>query len=285
MDPGGTSHSGAKVDSRRQIIQAIVDDTGEPVHVDELAERLVKQGETVMSAEEYRDAVERELISLHHNVLPKLAQSGLIDYDAESNIVSTNNDGVVDIEWLNADPIAEALSNLRLDRPTDSDTVGVLHGRQTAIEYGRALTDKAEDELFCMFVDTDLLEDECFCRAEDAIARGVEIYMGSRNEDVRTLTRRRLPEATIWEPQRGWLNAPFGYPKVGRLVFVDRREVMFAILEEPGPDGEYPNETAMVGEGEDNPLVILVRELLGPRLDHLDYQSSDFRSQLRTGDD
>jgi hypothetical protein len=39
-------------------------------------------------------------------------------------------------------------------------------------------------------------------------------------------------------------------------------------------------ETAVIGAGEDNPLVVLVRELLGPRLDHLDYQSENFRSEL-----
>lgn len=57
---------------------------------------------------------------------------------------------------------------------------------------------------------------------------------------------------------------------------------MLALLDEPGADGQYPEEKAMVGGGVDNPLVVLVRELLGPRLDHLDYQSADLRSQLHS---
>lgn len=270
------------MESEYRILLNVLDDADKSVHVNELAERLVKQGETLMDVERYEDAVERELISLHHNVLPRLAKSGVIEYDQASNTVSPTNVRSQNRDRLEEDSIAEALSSLRNGGPADTDTIDVLHGRQAVIEYGRALADEAEDELFCMYVSTDLLEDECLCHAEDAIDRGVDMYMGSRNEDVRDLTRHHLPEATLWEPQRGWLNAPVGYPKIGRLVLVDRRKVMLAILEEPAPDGEHPQETAMVGEGEENPLVVLVRELLGPRLDHLDYQSADFQSQLHS---
>lgn len=130
-----------------------------------------------------------------------------------------------------------------------------------------------------MYVSTDLLEDECICRARNAHERGVSMYMGSRSEAVRELTRERLPEATIWEPQLDWLNSP-GFPRIGRLILMDRRKVMLAILNEPATDDPYPEETAVVGAGEHHPLVSLVRELLGPRLDHLDYQSDDFRTEL-----
>jgi len=271
---------GAQVASKNEVILATLDDAEESLHVEELAEQIVKQGETVMSTDMFADTVERTIISLHHNVLPRLGNSGVIDYDRESNTVSLPDDGVEEIDWLDGDSITEALSNLQNNEPTDSDSIGVIHGRQAVIEHGRTLADDAEDELFCMYVNTDLLEDECLCHAEDAIDRGVEMYMGSRNQDVRALTRRELPDATIWEPQRGWVNSPIGYPKVGRLVLIDRRKVMLALLDEPGPDGEYPEETAMIGEGEDNPLVVLVRELLGPRHDHLDLQSTEFRSQI-----
>lgn len=133
-----------------------------------------------------------------------------------------------------------------------------------------------------MYVSTELLEDDCLHHARAAVDRGVEMFMGSRDADVRALTREHLPEATIWEPRRGWVGSPGGYPKVGRLVLVDRRKVMLALLDEPGSGGDGPGETAMVGEGEANPLVVLVRTLLGPRLDHLDLQSTDFRSELPT---
>lgn len=260
----------------------VVDDADESLHLNELAELLVKQGETVMDEDEYADAVERQRISLHHNVLPRLTRHGLVEYDPDSHIVSIGEDERAEIDWLRTDSITEVLPNIYSDRPANSDAIGILHGRETAIEYGRTLADEAEDELFCMYVSTELLEDDCLVHARDAIARGVEMCVGSRNEEVRTLTRRHVPEATIWEPQRGWVNAPYGYPKIGRLVLVDRQKVMLAILEESHAEGEDPHEKVLVGAGEDNPLVVLVRELLGPRLDHLDRQSTDFRSHLHT---
>ena len=280
MSNRGQERSEVRLESQHLAILTHLDNADEPLHVNELVERLVKEGETVMSAEEYADATERKLISMHHNVLPRLANSGVIDYDQESNIVSLRDEGVEEIDWLAEESIAEVLSNLQNNGSADSDAIGMIHGRQAVIEYGRALADEAEDELFCMYVNTDLLEDDCLRHAEKAIDRGVEVYMGSRSEDVRDFTRRELPEATIWEPQRGWLNTHVDYPKVGRLVLIDRRKVMLALLNEPGADGQHPEEKAMVGEGVDNPLVVLVRELLGPRLDHLDYQSADLRSQL-----
>lgn len=76
-----------------------------------------------------------------------------------------------------------------------------------------------------------------------------------------------------------WLNLPPEYEKVGRLVFADREAIMLATLgEEPGEGGH--SEAAITGAGENNPLVILLRELLGSRLDHLDTQSENFRSEV-----
>lgn len=55
---------------------------------------------------------------------------------------------------------------------------------------------------------------------------------------------------------------------------------ILTVLTEPPSEAGSPEEVALVGEGEANPLVVLARELLGPRLDHLDYQTDDFISNL-----
>jgi hypothetical protein len=39
-------------------------------------------------------------------------------------------------------------------------------------------------------------------------------------------------------------------------------------------------DTAITGEDEDDSPVVLLRQLLGSRLDHLDAQGEDFRSQV-----
>lgn len=269
-------------DTPYEAILTELDNAGQPLHVDDLAERLVKRGETVLDPDSYDRDLDRQLISLHHNALPRLAEDGIVAYDRDTNIVTPRTDTASGIDWPDADPFEEALAALGNDEPGDRSAVGLVESREAVIEYGRSLADEAEEELFCLYVTTDLLEEGCLHRAEAAIDRGVEMYVGSRNPDVRDLTRRHLPEATIWEPRRGWLNAPAGYPKVGRLVLVDRRKVMLAVLDAPAADDEPPEETALVGEGADNPVVVLVRELLGPRLDHLDHQSEAFQSELRS---
>ena len=47
-------------------------------------------------------------------------------------------------------------------------------------------------------------------------------------------------------------------------------------------DTDDPVETAIVGHGRSHPVVVLVRDLLGPRLDHLDFQSDAFSDELPT---
>ncbi len=75
-----------------------------------------------------------------------------------------------------------------------------------------------------------------------------------------------------------WMYEQSNFPKVSRLIVADRESVVVGLWRD-GPDGSK-SEVAMVGEGKTNPLVVLVRELLGSRLDHLDYQSDDFLGNL-----
>lgn len=56
---------------------------------------------------------------------------------------------------------------------------------------------------------------------------------------------------------------------VGRVVFADREAVRIGTLGEEYDSGVH-EERAIVGEGADNALVVLLQELLGPRLDELD---------------
>ncbi|WP_435159202.1 DUF7344 domain-containing protein [Haladaptatus sp. DFWS20] len=269
-------------DPHYREILAVLEDAKRPLHITELAEQLVKRDETMISADEYERQLKQERLSLHHNSLPRLAEYGVIDYDLEENIVSSRPNVVTEIDWLDEDVFDQLLAKFPTDSQSTENSIGVLEGRQAAVEYGKQLADEAEEELFCMYVSTDLLEEECLSHAEDAINRGVELYLGSQNPEVCDLCRKRLPEVTLWEPQRTWLRAPSEYPTVSRLVLVDRRKVMLAILDEPNSDSSYPEERTIVGDGEDNPLVVLVRELLGPRLDHLDYQSPDFQSEIHS---
>lgn len=265
-------------DASNRSIVALLDEATQPLHVESLAERLVSDDVTIVDTPEYEAQLEKTLLTLHHEHLPRLDEAGLLEYDRERNVITDPADPTPDIERED-EPVSEALTEyLPPTHEADGEGVGVINGREAVIQYGRQLADEAEEELFCMYVDTDLLREECIRRAQNAIDRGVTMYLGSQDPEVRELTRTQLPEATIWEPQLDWLNTP-GYPRVGRLVLIDRRKVMLAVLEEP-TDEPASDETAIVGDGVDHPLVVLTRELLGARLDHLDYQSGDHRRQL-----
>lgn len=130
-----------------------------------------------------------------------------------------------------------------------------------------------------MFTVDGLIEQACLRRIRAALDRGVDVYIGSQTPALRDLVREEAPEVTLWEPQLDWLNLPTAREKVGRLIMADREAIMLGTLGEETAEGVY-EETAITGTGENNALVMLMRELLGSRLDHLDEQSEDFLSEI-----
>ncbi|RQG93868.1 DUF7344 domain-containing protein [Natrarchaeobius chitinivorans] len=279
MDPPEKRVLRLIAEPRNRAILTVLNDAARSLSVSELVERLVRlESDTLGWSDENPDR-ETVHISLHHNNLPKLDEADLVEYDRSEKTVSYESYPAVDVELMEIDMIDELLSCFSSGTDVTGDAIGVIDGREEVIEYGRHLIDEAETELFLMSVSEELLEDECHRRIETSLERDVDVSLGSRDRDVRERARDRLPGVTIWEPQLDWLNAPSQYPKVGRLVFADREKIMLAVLKETDVGGET-TEMAVIGEGETNPLVVLVRQLLGPRLDHLDYQSEDFLDEL-----
>ncbi|WP_290810171.1 ArsR family transcriptional regulator [Halovivax sp.] len=284
------------VSERNRAILTRLTDASRPLTVTELAEHLASRERSVVRRTDFERDLQQTRISLHHNLLPKLDEVGVVRYDREENVVSAPDGTPVDPTWFGARQFDELMSRFGTSGETDEATVGVIEGRENVLEYGQRLLDEAAEELFLMYVSEEMLNEECHHHVEDAIDRGVSISIGSQNSRVRDVVRRHFPEVTIWEPQVDWMNDRSSAPKVGRLIFADRDTIMLAIVHEV--DDEPPADTtsdsrslaeanegarverAIVGEGEENPLVVLVRELLGPRLDHLDYQSDEFRREL-----
>lgn len=266
-------------DTTNRAVLTALNDAARALPVTEIAEELVSKDVAVVRSADYEDELERALISLHHTHLPRLDEAGLIDYDRDGNVVRYGDYTAVDAEWRELDVIDELLSRFRTGGEFDESAIGVIDGQGDVCEYSRELADRAERELFLIYTSDTLLEDECRPHAENAIDRGVDIYAGTKCRAVRTFFRKHLPEATVWEPQLDWMNEESSYPKISRLIFADRTKVIVGLWTESAADGTK-TEIAMIGEGATNPLVVLVRELLGPRLDHLDYQSEDFLQNL-----
>jgi len=218
-------------------------------------------------------------VSLVHTHLPKLAAAGVIAENERGEERYVVYDGL---------PIDEArLDSLLPDRdlvePDDAsgtvatDAAGsdirTLEGQEEIVAHGQALFDRADDELFVMITTDGLLEPGCLDRLRDALDRGVDVFVGSQTRSVRDAVREEVPDATIWEPQRNWLDLPVTRDRLGRLVLADREAAMLGTI------GETGSEHALA-DSDDGPLVILLRELLGERPDHPDGQSEDVRSRL-----
>ncbi|ELY90253.1 hypothetical protein C483_12113 [Natrialba hulunbeirensis JCM 10989] len=265
-------------DPENRAILSCLDDVSGPLTVDELTQQLVERDTTVVDAATYDREFERTTVALHHRQLPQLDEAGLVEYDADENLVLTRGDAI-DPEWVTIDLIDEFLSRFTGRRSADTDAIGVIEGEGAVYDYGRELADRAEDELFLIYRTDDLLDEDCLSHATQAIDRGVEFCVGSQNPAVRQFFREHIPETTLWEPQLDWMNEPSRYPRISRLIVADRDKVMLSLRDKPMATGSK-TETAMIGEGKTNPLVVLVRELLGPRLDHLDYQSDHFSGEL-----
>ncbi|GGN90976.1 MULTISPECIES: DUF7344 domain-containing protein [Haloarcula] len=72
-------------DERRRIALDVLSDRPGPVHLDELAtEVATRESDTAMADP---SAVERAAIALHHNHLPRLAASDIVEYDPETRQV------------------------------------------------------------------------------------------------------------------------------------------------------------------------------------------------------
>ena len=266
-------------DRRNRAILTVLNDEARELPIADLAERLVGEDEPVVGPDEYERELDSALVSLHHNRLPKLSEAGLVEYDPDENVVGYGDYSTVDPEWLNVEMLEELFGRVRSRNETNGDDVGILEGRADILEYGRRLADEARDELFLIFLSADMLEEECIRRLRDALDRGVNVTLGTPDPEVREIVRERLPEVELWEPQLDWTNTPSSYPRVGRFVLADRDKVMLGLLTDP--DGDCSTaERAVVGRGERNPVVVVVRDLLGPRIDHLDYQSETFSNEL-----
>ena len=286
----------ALADSRRRTVLAVLANQYHPLSTETLARDVAAREESTTEREVSQERVEAVLTSLVHVHLPLLNDTGLVGYDAETDTVSYEGHPLLRVEWLadETDAVDAVDADDANDPSVDSSTpdaegdgreaagddgVRTLRGRERIVTAGQSLCERADDELFMMFTTTGLLEEGCFRRIEDALDRGVDVYVGSRDPRVREMVGDRAPEAVLWEPQLDWLNLPPSGESVGRLVFADREAVLLGTLGQSADDGEY-DETAILGEGPENGLVVLMRQMLGSRLDRPDATDETLNDEI-----
>ena len=255
-------------------VTAHLADTGRAHSLHEIAEQVVCDGGIAVRSIAYEQALERTRIALHHDHLPRLEAAGLIEYDRVDAVACYSGAATAVAEWLSVEELDGLYPWSEDGVGGTTDAVGILEGSEAVYEYGRELADTADTELFLIYASKELLDEACLPHAEDAIDRGVSFYAGVKSEGARQFFQRSVPEARVWEPQLDWLNERGRDPQVSRLILADRERVVIGIWDER-EDGTR-REVAIVGEGATHPVVVIVRELLGTRLDHLDFQSDDF---------
>ena len=263
-------------DRRRAVLDALSHQFG-PIHVETLARELVADDREQPESDVPSDAVERTLVELQHATLPQLSEADLIEYDTGADTAAYSGHPALRVPWMHS--VLGPAFRTSLTGESEPDGIGEVQGRQDVVSFGQSLFDRVDEEMFCMFTDTGLLEAGCLTRVRDASRRGVDVYLGTPNPTVREYVQEHAPEVVLWEPGTNWLNLPLAEGRVGRLLLADREAVMLGtLLEQDGDD--VSEEQAIVGEGEDDTLVTMVRQLVGPHLEEIDENTEDVEARL-----
>ncbi|MGQ3411784.1 DUF7344 domain-containing protein [Natrinema sp. LN54] len=239
--------------------------------------------------------------ALAHEHLPALSDAGLVAYDDIANGVELATDAPQwRVDWIAEGLLGEAADLVRAasERRASAgetgaaieatatpstapeagesgdgtgvrtDTCWTLEGRTNVFDRGHEIADGADEELFVMVPNAEMIRPACLERWRAAADRGVDVYVGSRSPRVRDTVRSAVPTATVCKPQFDWLNFPMEATYHGYVVFADRESAMLVTIDDSRPDGE-PWIGAITGDGRANALVSVVCEQLGPRLDRL----------------
>ncbi len=268
---------GALADSRRRTVLDVLGHQFGPIHTETLARELGARERGTPGSAVPGEAVEGLLASLRHRHLPRLAAPGLVEYDAEEGLVEYVGHPALRAPWLHS--VLEPDFRASLTGESEPGAVGAIEGRERVVSFAQALCDRADDELFCLFADTGMLEAGWFSRIRDASRRGVDVYLGTRDPDVRELVREQAPAVDLWAPDADWLSRPVDGRTVGRLLLADREAVVVG-TRGPADGDDAPAEKAIVGEGTDNALVVMIGQMVTPHLDGLDEQADVVESHL-----
>lgn len=253
-------------DPRRRTILDVLSHQFGPIHRETLARELAANEFDVPESQVDPQTVDHLVVGLYHAHLPGLAEAGFIEYDHEERTVSYVGHPILRVPWMHS--MFEPQFRASLTGEAVPTGVGEIEGRQQVVSYGQSLCDRAEEELFCLFTDRDLLEAGCFTRIRDAARRGTDVYIGTHDPTTHDFVREHAPEINLWEPTSDWMHLPADGGRVGRLVVADREAVMLATIKEE--NGGHEHEQAVIGEGSDNTLVTIICQLLHPHFAHID---------------
>lgn len=77
----------------RYALITALDESDRPLPLSDVAEEVARHKSDNPDAEVTQDQIQEERFSLHHQVVPKLVDEGIIDVDEEDNTLSLTQDG------------------------------------------------------------------------------------------------------------------------------------------------------------------------------------------------
>ncbi|WP_455429868.1 DUF7344 domain-containing protein [Natronococcus zhouii] len=267
----------ALADAHRRTILDVLSRQYQSIQTETLAREVVAKERGTTEQDVPPEAVEELLVLFRHVHLPPLSKAGLIEYDADERTVAYDGHPLLRVPWLHSQFSPDFRTSLT--NSSKDEDIWTIEGRENIVSYGQSLCEDADEELFMMFTTTGLLEAGCLSRVQQAVDRGVDVYLGTCDSTVREFVQEHTPAVTLWEPQANWLDLPVDGENVGRLVFADREAVLIGTLGKKNGEGIH-EERAITGEGADNVLVVLMRQMLGSKLDQFDEQSERIESNL-----
>ena len=93
--------------TNRTVVARLIETESEAT-VTELAAHLVSQGVGPASSTDANDVTETVIV-LHHLILPRLDEAGLVDYDPDRRIATFDETATFDIQWTDLGAIEDLL--------------------------------------------------------------------------------------------------------------------------------------------------------------------------------
>ncbi|MFB6156313.1 MAG: TrmB family transcriptional regulator [Haloferacaceae archaeon] len=143
--------------------------------------------------------------------------------------------------------------------------VWALSGGEAVAARTLAVVEEATDEVVLIVGVEDLFTAELAEALAQARDRGVNVLLGTTDEEVRERVSGSVPDAEVFVSGLEWLSGDDDGAEIGRLLLVDRSTILVSSFRASGA-GTRSDERAVFGTGFDNGLVVITRRLMATGL-------------------
>lgn len=155
-------------------------------------------------------------------------------------------------------------------RETDTDGVWEVANREDVLLRMRMHVDAAEERIYLLLGDGELLEQEVLASLAEASGEGVTIYAEVPSEAAKERLKNAVPDCRVAITELPLESITLDDRKPGRLVMIDDTTVLMSARKE-GLVPDETEETGLWGSDTGNGLVAWLQALLHARLDRVEF--------------